>query len=100
MKILQTSGIIFRKSHTSRGIHNWPKADYKYYSPQIKKKQSNIADSRSMIWGKCVSTLLRAIVLQTYSPTECINSPTCRVESPTGLFLQFLVLQTIGPTQQ
>ena len=43
---------------------------------------------------------LRAIVLQTCSSTECINSPTCRVKSPTSLFQWFLVLQTVGPTQQ
>ena len=35
---------------------------------------------------KCVSIFLRAIVLQTYSPTKYINSPKCRFESPTGLF--------------
>ena len=35
---------------------------------------------------ECVSIFLRAIVLQTYSSNECINSPTCRVESPTSLF--------------
>ena len=29
---------------------------------------------------------LRVLVLQTYSHTECINNPTCRVESPTELF--------------
>ena len=31
------------------------------------------------------SIFLRAIVLQTYSPAECINSPMYRVESPTSL---------------
>ena len=35
---------------------------------------------------ECVSIFLHAIVLQTYSPTECVNTPTCRVESPTRLF--------------
>ena len=35
-----------------------------------------------------------------YSLTECINSPMCRVESPTGLFQWFLVLQSVGLTQQ
>ena len=34
----------------------------------------------------CVSIFLRAIVLQTCNSNECINSPTCRVESPTSLF--------------
>ena len=31
------------------------------------------------------SIFLRAIVLQTYSPAECINRPMYRVESPTSL---------------
>ena len=35
---------------------------------------------------QCVSIFLRVLVLQTYSHTECINNPTCRVESPTELF--------------
>ena len=39
------------------------------------------------------------MVLQTHSSTVCIKSPMGRVESPTGLFRQFLVLQTAGPTQ-
>ena len=43
---------------------------------------------------------LGAMVLQTHNPTVCIDSPMCRVESPSGLFRQFLVLQTVGPTQQ
>ena len=33
-----------------------------------------------------VSIFLHPIVLQTYNPTEFINSPTCHVESPTRLF--------------
>ena len=33
-----------------------------------------------------VSIFLRVIAVKTYSPAECINSPTCRVESSTGLF--------------
>ena len=49
---------------------------------------------------ECVSIFLRAIVLQTYSPTECINNPTCRVDSPTSLFMGSSALQTGGPTQQ
>ena len=48
--------------------------------------------------GECVSIFLRAIVLQTYSPTEFINSLTCCFESPNRLFQRFLVLQTVGRT--
>ena len=33
-----------------------------------------------------ISIFRRVIAVKTYSPAECINSPTCRVESPTGLF--------------
>ena len=36
---------------------------------------------------------------QSYKPIECIKSPTCCVDSATGLFQGFLVLQTVGPTQ-
>ena len=32
------------------------------------------------------SILLRAIVLQPDSPTECMDNPTFRVNSPTSLF--------------
>ena len=49
---------------------------------------------------ECVSIFLRTIVLETCSSTECVNSPICRVESSTSLFQRFLVLQTVGPTQQ
>ena len=49
---------------------------------------------------ECVSIFLHAIVLQTCSLTECINSPTCFVEIPTSLLQRFSVLQTVGPTQQ
>ena len=35
---------------------------------------------------ECVLMFLRTLVLQNYSLTECISSPTCRVESPTRLF--------------
>ena len=45
----------------------------------------------------CVLILLRAIVLQTRSPTEYINSLKCRVESLTSLF--YRSLQIVGPTQ-
>ena len=51
------------------------------------------------LMAECVSISLPVIVLQTYSPTECISSPTCRVESTTAL-QWFLVLQIVVSTQQ
>ena len=49
----------------------------------------------------CVSIYLPVKVLRTYSPNECINSPTFHVDdSPTSLFYCSLVLQIAGPTKQ
>ena len=36
-----------------------------------------------------ISIFLRVIVLQTDSPTECIDNPTFRVDSPTKPILEF-----------
>ena len=35
--------------------------------------------------AECVSISLPVMVLETYSPTECISSPTCRVERTAAL---------------
>ena len=45
-----------------------------------------ISQDYKMIHFQRASIFLPAVVLQTYSPTECISSSTCRVESPTSLF--------------
>ena len=48
---------------------------------------------KTSIGNKETSISLRAIVLQTYSPT-------CRVDIPTSLIWGYSVLQTVGPIQQ
>ena len=47
-----------------------------------------------------ISIYFCVIVLQINSPSECNNSPTSRADCPTTLLYGFLVLQTVGPTQQ
>ena len=93
----QGSGSRFQKQPKFLAFENQNFILLKYFM----KAQKNFAEFlRTPFLQECVSIFLRAIVLETYSPTECINSSTCRFESPTGLFYRFLVLQTVGPTQQ
>ena len=93
----QGSGSRFQKQPKFLAFENQNFILLKYFM----KAQKNFSKFlRTPFLQECVSIFLRAIVLQTYSPTECINSSTCCFKSPTGLFYRFLVLQTVGPTQQ
>ena len=76
-------------------LHELMKEVASRYHLKLNMLQSKQEKHNCLEW---VSIFLRAIVVQTYSATECVNSPTCRAESPASLFYRFSVLQTIGPT--